>query len=133
MPITYEMLRAGRVALFTYPEKFTGGELTATFEAYQRDVLDKTTKKVLTISDFSAVVQLPPNILSTSMTMIRNSHPMNGQMIEVTPNPFVNKLADILRKAFPAGTMIICRTVEQALQEADRLLALETASEKPLE
>lgn len=128
MPITYEMLREGRVSLFTYPATFTMSEITAVMETYKQETLDKVTKKVYTISDFTAVTRLPSNILSNSVSLIKNTHPMSGPMIEVTPNAFINKLADILSKVFPSGMVVICKTVAEALAEADRMLALEAGN-----
>jgi hypothetical protein len=125
VPITYEILREGRVGLFTYPSTFTMPEVTAISETYQREVLDKATKKVYTITDLSAVTQLPPNILSGSVNLIRNAHPMNGPMIEVTPNPFINRLANVLSKVFPSGKVTVRKTLAEALAEVDRLIAQE--------
>src|SRR5882724_10433142 len=98
MPIPYEILREGRMALFSYPRAFEVADITAMVVVYQQDTLDKATKKIYSITDLSAVTRFPTNILSSSMGLIKNSHPMAGPTFLVTPNAFINQLATILSK-----------------------------------
>jgi len=125
MPISYEILREGRVVLFTYPSAFTMAEVTAAIDSFQQEVLENATNKVHTISDVSAVTQIPPNVLSLSVGMIKKTPTGIGTMIIVTPQNFINSFANMLTRLFPLQKVVIRSTVTEALQEADRLIAAE--------
>ena len=125
MPITYEVLREGRVVLFTYPSGFTMPEVNASIDSFQREVLDKATKKVHTVSDVTAVTQIPPNVLSLSVGMIKKTPTGVGTMFIVTSQNFINSFAGMLTRLFPMQKVVICSTVAEAIEQADRLIARE--------
>lgn len=125
MPIKLTFERDGRVAIWTYPESFTIAELRDFSDRFSNDILSKAAKRIYVVSDFTAVHHLPPNIMSVGLGMMKKTDPMLGPMIEVTPNEFLNTLAKVLVKVSPSGKITVRRTVTEALEEADRLLALE--------
>ena len=130
MPITSEVLREGRVVLFTYPKAFTMAEVNAIYEGFEREILAKATRKVHTIADLSAVTEIPPNVLSLSVGMTKKSHPGIGTIFIVTPQRFINSLAGLLTKLVPNQKVLIRESVEEALKEADRLIASEVSENR---
>ena len=130
MPISGQLLRDGRVYLFTYAERFTVNEIGESVEALQQEVLAHAARKVHTISDFSAVRSLPPNSLGSSRHLVRRSHPMLGTVILVTPSDFIRRMIDIMTKVTPGSRLITCRTLDDALAEVDRILAEESQQEE---
>src|SRR5579859_6036243 len=125
MPITITSERDGRVAVWTYPATFTVADIVAVSETFQRTVLDQAAQKVYVISDFSAVQELPKNILSAAIRLAKAPHPMMGSMIEVTPNGFVNALAQAFSRLTPGGMVSVRRSLPDAFEEVDRWLARE--------
>lgn len=130
MPISYEVLREGRVVLFTFPKAFTMAEVNAVYDACEREILDHSPKKVHAVSDLSAVTEIPPNVLSLSVGMVKRTHPKIGMIVIVTPQRFINSLAGLLTKLSPTQKVTIRATVAQALEEVDRLIASETTGTK---
>ena len=125
MPINYTILQQGRVFIETFEEPFTVTEVAEAMEFCKQQILDKATEKVINISDFSSVTRVPPNMLSSALTMSKKPHPMAGPVILVVKNRFINDLANILGRAVPKVKFIVCPTLEQALEEADQLIQKE--------
>jgi hypothetical protein len=127
MPITCEILREGQVILFTFPASFTMADLVGMTESFQKGILGGREEKVHTISDVSAVTQLPRNMLSSGRDLLKNIDPRVGTIFVVTRPGIIRGFADLFTKLFPLGRLVICGTVEEALEAADRLLALEVS------
>jgi hypothetical protein len=130
VPMKYEELRDGRVVLITYPSAFTMAEVSSMTDAVKRAILSKAPKTVHTISDVSAVNKIPANILSLSMGMMKGKPTGIGTIIFVTHNNTLHQFARILIRLFPLQKFAIFSTVAEALEEADRLIALEFTQEK---
>lgn len=125
MSTTIDILREGRVILCTISDSFTFTEIGEMITFIQQEILGPATKRIHTIYDFSAVKHLPPNVLSATRKLMPKPHPMAGFSILVTPNPFIKRLIDTLSKLIPPDTMLVCGTVEEALEEMDRRLTRE--------
>src|SRR5438876_763670 len=106
MPITYEMLCEGRVALLTMPSVIEIADLLAIFDIYRRETLDRATKPVYLISDSSAVIRFPPNIVGSTIGLMKYNHPMYGPIIAVTPNALIKILVRLLINAFGVTAII---------------------------
>ena len=125
MPITIQEDREGRVSLWTFSDPFTAGELSDTIDVFQQVILQKAQKKVHLICDFTEVRHLPPNIMSAALKMIRKTHPMAGTVIEVTSNGFIHSIVSAFAKLTPNGMICVRKSMTEAFEEADRLIALE--------
>ena len=130
MSITVQPLREGRVLLCTYGESFTVAEVIEMTTSLQQDFFAPATHKVYTIYDFTALKRLPPNVLSRLLHAQPKPHPMAGLSILVTTSAFFSRMIDVLAKLIPPDMMMTRDTVEEALAELDRRLALETEQQK---
>jgi len=123
MTVQVILLKEGRVSLTTYTDPLDMKEITEASEKANTDFLEKATKPVHSIMDFSGVHRLPANILSRSATMARGLHPMVGVMVMVTPNTFINLMANGLVRALPYRKILICSTLDEAWTLIDKILA----------
>ena len=125
MTITYETSHEGRVLIFTCLDPFTIMDLIQTTELCQREVFDKATKKVYVISDLTAVTRIPPDLLSAGHRVLKKPHPMTGPVFEVTTNELLYRLVNVISKLTPSGTVAVRKTLADAVEEVERLIALE--------
>lgn len=127
MAIQYELVKEGRVLWQTYTDPVDMAEIATHIEKLHRELYDKATKPIHAISDFSAVTKLPKNIISGSLNIMRHSHPMNGELIIITTNRFVTTMARIFRQSASRQKITLCKTLGEAWEVIDKLLAKETA------
>ena len=125
MTITYETSHEGRVLIFKCLDPFIIMDLVQTTELCQREVFDKATKKVYVISDLTAVTRIPPDLLSAGHRVLKKPHPMTGPVFEVTTNELLYRLVNVISKLTPSGTVAVRKTLADALEEVERLIALE--------
>jgi hypothetical protein len=125
MAIQYELVREGRVLWQTYTDPVDMTEVATYIEKLHRELYDKATRPIHAISDFSAVTQLPKNIISGSLNIMRHSHPMNGELILITTNRFVTTMARIFRQSAAKQKISLCRTLDEAWERIDQLLEQE--------
>src|SRR5215831_3136643 len=123
MPVKVILLKEGRVSLTTYTDPLDMAEIADAGEQANTTFLEKATKPVHSIMDFSDVHRLPANILSRSATMARELHPMVGSMVIVTPNTFINLMAHALVRALPTRKILICPTLDEAWGIINKILA----------
>jgi len=123
MPVNVILLKEGRVSLTTYTDPLDMAEIAEAGEKANSDYLEKATRPVHSIMDFSGVHRLPANILSRSATMARGLHPMVGVMVIVTSNTFINLMANALTRALPSRKILICPTLDEAWAIIEKILA----------
>src|SRR5260221_13137146 len=127
MTITYETSHEGRVLIFHCTDPFTVLNLVETTELCQREVFDKVSKKVYVISDLSGVTRIPPDLLNAGHRLFKKPHPMTGPVFEVTTNELLFRLVTVISKITPSGTVTVRKTLAEALEEVERLIALEAS------
>ena len=125
MAVEYEVLKDGRVLWQVYSDPIDMIEVAAHSTKLQREFFDHATQPIHTVSDFSRVTQLPRNIISGSLSIIRNSHPMMGELILITTNRFVTMMARIFKQSAAKNRITLCRTSEEAWDVINNLLEQE--------
>jgi hypothetical protein len=130
MTIEIELVREGRVILQRYSDPLSMNEIAANVKRLHREVLDKATQPVHTITDITHVTKLPSNMLSGGIESIRTVHPMGGQIIIVSNNRFLNVMAGVFKRLAVKYKVTLVQTLDAAWVEADRILAEEKAPVK---
>ena len=127
MAIEYEVVRDGRVLWQVYTDPVDMIEVAAHSTKLQREIFDNATLPIHTVSDFSKVTQLPRNVISGSLSIIRNSHPMSGELILITTNRFVTMMARIFKQSASRYRITLCRSSVEAWDVITDLLEKEKA------
>ncbi len=125
LAVEYEVLKDGRVLWQVYTDPIDMIEVAAHSTKMQREFFDCTTQPLHTVSDFSKVTQLPHNVISGSLSIIRNSHPMMGELIIITTSRFVTMMGRILKRSAAKNRITLCRTSEEAWDVINNLLEQE--------
>jgi hypothetical protein len=129
MNSTFEVLRNGRVVVLNYCDPFTVESMGNLTRAAAETVLVKATQPVYFIADFTNVTQLPSNILTGSVNLMRGAHPMTAAVIVVANNAFVLMMAESVSRLFSKvidfNRMSIVRSRAAALTAVDNMLKAE--------
>jgi hypothetical protein len=125
---SHSLEREGRIAVITFTDPFTFEDLKESATQMNSEVLDKATRLVHSINDFSAVTRLPSNVLSGSLKLYKTTHPNSGVAVIVVSNAFISSLVGVYNKV-SRTTVPNFLTLEDALVYLDRLLAEETAAD----
>lgn len=122
LAIQYELARDGRVLWQTFTDPVDMVEVAVHSTKMLRAYFDPATKPIHTISDFSQITKLPSNIISGSVNLVNNSHPMSGELILITKNRFVTLMARVFIQSAPNTKISLCRTLNEAWKIIDQLL-----------
>jgi hypothetical protein len=125
LAVEYEVLKEGRVLWQVYTDPIDMIEVAAHSTKLQREFFDHATQPIHTVSDFSKVTRLPRNVISGSLSIMRNSHPMMGELILITTNRFVTMMARIFKRSAEKNRITLCRTSEEAWDVINSLLEQE--------
>jgi hypothetical protein len=128
MGYTHSLERDGRVLVITFTDPFTFEDMKDVTTRLNSEVLDKATRPVHSITDFSAVTRLPSNVLSGSLKLYKTAHPNSGVAAIVVSNAFINSLVGVYNKV-SRTTVPNFTTLADALVYLDRLLAQETTTD----
>jgi hypothetical protein len=127
MPVEVTIEREGRVTVATYLEPLDMKEIVEANDKATREFLQFATKPVHSILDLTRVHKLPSNMLSNSLSMAKKLHPMVGALVVVSESSFINAMSAILSKTPLGRKVITCKTIDEAWEVVDRLLAEESA------
>ena len=131
MAIEYELQRDGYLLVVKYSDPFDLGETSAFIDKIQEEIYVKATHRIHAITDFTGVTRPPKGSFLSGLKIARKAHPMAGYGIIVAKQPLIyatlstfNRIkTDLLGQKH--NPYLLCRTLEEAFREADRLLAAE--------
>jgi hypothetical protein len=124
MPIQYTTACANRLFINTFTEPFTIAEINEML-AQQRTIWESATQPIHVITNLESMTRLPPNVLSSSLHLIHNAHPMTGKTFIVIPNMLLASMVKALMSAAPKGTLKICTSLQEAVTQAEQMIAQE--------
>ena len=125
MTLYIEMARENRVAVQTFSDPVDSPEVVELIVKLQREYLDHATKPGHAIVDFRQVTKLPSHMLSGVMGPLRTVHPMSGAIVIVTEGTFMSLMAGVLARLASQYQMFVCKTMDEAWQIIDKILAEE--------
>ena len=125
MGVKADVLREGRIVVQTYTDPLDMKDIIAQHKWIVEHVLDPATKPVHTIIDMLNVHRLPSNMIGHGSQTLKTVHPMGGQIVVVTNNNFLNTMADVFKRVVRNYKVNIFKTMDEAWQYYDRVLAEE--------
>ena len=125
MPLETQLIRDGRIFVYTYSEPFEMAEVEEMVNRIHHEVLDKAEKPVYFISDLTRIDQLPPNILTRARAINRHRHRMAGRSFIVVKPGLISAIARSLLKVIGTENFLISYSVEDAMGIIEQLLAQE--------
>ena len=125
MGIIIELHREGRVILQIYSDPLDMNDIVEQRERLVIEVLDHATRPVHTVVDALQVTRAPTNLISRGMQSLKQVHPMGGEIVVVTANPLLNRMSEIIKQLTRHYKMHVFKTMEQAWDHIDRILAEE--------
>jgi hypothetical protein len=128
MAIIYHLERNNRVLVRVYTDPLDITEVVKNIYTIHSEILDRATQKVHIISDFSAITQFPKNLLASGTSMDKLSHPMEGALVLVSGNLFLQTLVGVMNKVSVKHKLIGFKTMPEAYAFIDKLLAEEQQS-----
>jgi hypothetical protein len=128
VPIETKLVRDGRVILNTYTEPFEIAQVDEMVDRVNRDILDKTSVTIHTISDVTRIKELPPNTLSGARAVNRKRHRMAGYNYLVVKPGLVSSLARALLTVLNNRYFQLTYSVEDALEKIDQALSEEAST-----
>ena len=128
MPIEIQVMREGHVILQIFTDKLTTQEVVDNVQRVNA-ILDDSKWLVHTITDTRAITKMPQGFLATGKNLLRDAHPMSGYNMIVSSNHFFSTITDLFIRLLPQYHIKICKTIEEAWAEIDRVLAVEALPE----
>jgi hypothetical protein len=125
MGVKAEVVRDGRVVIQIYTDPLDMKEIMDQYHWIRNEIIEHATKKVHTIIDMRQVTKIPSNMLRHGAQPLKETHPMGGQIVLVINNPVVNALADVFTRIVRNYEIKVYKTIEQAWEYYDRVLAEE--------
>ena len=125
MPITLELLYDGRVAVQTYTEPVSAGDMDAMYDRMYHEVLAPAPGKVHIIVDFTRVHDLPRTFLNMSTNMMKGAHSNTGTIIGVVNSGVILAMATIFSRVVRSTNVIITGSMDEALSRVGAMFARE--------
>ncbi len=129
MPITVELIKAGRVALQTYSDPLEIAHMNAIRDKMDREIMEAANDKVHVVADFRQVHRLPTTMLSRGAFMMNNAHPNTGIVVAIIEGTLIYRMAQAFASLTPRQTFKVVRTFEEAMQIVDDVIASEQSAE----
>ena len=120
----YQLLRQGRVVYYEMEAILDMAAVKALTNRLKVEVFDLATSPVYIIIDLRPIKQIPPSILSSSLSMMRRGNSGQRRTVLITDKGYVLAMAQVLDKTNP-NRLLVRKTLDEALEAVDELLALE--------
>ncbi len=125
MPIETTLLRNGRVLFLRYTDPFDAAETLANTQRLIREVYIPAPKPIYSISDFTLLTQIRLSMLSDGLKVLRRSMPNSAMLVLVTNSPVANGIARTLAQVLSDQKVFSYRSLNDAWDTVDALLAAE--------